>query len=163
MMRPEELRPGDCLVYRPSSLFGKLIAIKSWSNYSHVEMITDTTKLPFKAISARSEGVRYFSMNWMHIGAVMRPPSSFNLHDGLAWFDRSANGQRYDWFGILRFFTIGKQSTDHQFCSEVITRVYRHGGITLFEGQDADLVPPGWFVTLSRSDGFTQVWSDGKP
>lgn len=157
-MSPTQLRPGDCLIYRPSSLMGRLIAIKTWSPWSHVEMAVG----PGKAIGARSEGVGYYPTRMdKYLGMVMRPPDTFRITKALWWFDHYANGQAYDVLGLFRFFTFGKQSSDKQFCSELLTRVYRNAGVPeLFGCNDADLIPPGWYATLSEGYGFTQVWSD---
>jgi hypothetical protein len=155
-MIPTPLMPGDLLLYRPSSLFGRLISIKSWSRYSHCEVAVS----PGKSFSARADGVRYNPTRWDHLACVMRPdPARLDMTAGLKWFNEKAHGQAYDYYGILRFFTIGKQSMDKQFCSEVATRFYRNAGFPdLFHAQDADLVPPGWFATMAPE--FSLVWSD---
>lgn len=150
------VRPGDTIVYRPSNWIGRLIALKTWHNWSHVEMIVND----HKAIGARMEGVNYYPINLAHAGMVIQPPPSFNLQAALDWFDDKACGQAYDLFGLFRFFTWGKPSLDKQFCSELLTRAYRAGGVDIFAGQDADLVPPGWFATLAGGYGFTTVWKD---
>jgi hypothetical protein len=65
-------------------------------------------------------------------------------------------GQRYDWLGLLRFFTLGQQSTDKQFCSEHATRFYRAGGFEPFSKHyDADLVSPGHFLSSAK---FATHW-----
>ncbi len=153
-----QLHPGDCLLYRPSGWIGRLIALKTWSPWSHVELAIRQGK----TIAAREEGVNYYDTRWDHLGMVVRPPETFNLKAALDWFDAEACGQRYDLLGLFRFFTFGKQSLDKQFCSELLTRAYRAGGTPIFDGQDADLVPPGWFATMAGGYGFTTVWTDGR-
>ena len=37
---PDDLRPGDILFYSPSDLVGVLIAIKTWTWLSHVNMLS---------------------------------------------------------------------------------------------------------------------------
>jgi len=150
------LQPGDGLLYRPSGLIGRLIALKTWSPWSHVEMAIRQGK----TIAAREEGVNYYDTRWDHLGMVVRPPRTFDINTALDWFDDKACGQAYDLLGLFRFFTCGKQSLDKQFCSELLTRVYREGGVPIFNGQDADLVPPGWFATMAAGYGFTTVWKD---
>lgn len=113
-----------------------------------------------KAIGARMEGVNYYPISLDHAGMVIQPPPGFNLQAALDWFDECACGQAYDLFGLLRFFTFGTPSLDKQFCSELLTRAYREGGVPIFNGQDADLVPPGWFATMAGGYGFTTVWKD---
>lgn len=153
-----QLQPGDCLIYRPSSWIGRLIAIKSWSPWSHVEMAVG----PGKCIAARTEGCAYYETRMdKTLGMVVRPPSSFDLRRTLRWFDLYGNGQAYDLWGLLRFFTVGKPSTDKMFCSELMTRAYRQTMPDLFAGYDADLIPPGWYATLAMGYGFSKVWTDG--
>lgn len=149
-----KLIPGDALIYKPSSLLGRLIAIKSWMPYSHVEIYVGDGE----AVGARPEGVAKYPLRLADLAVVMRPnPEKFRMAGGIYWFDHYAKGQRYDVWGLFRFFTLGKQSTDKQFCSEMATRFYRNAGFpNLFHSIDADLVPPGYFVTLA--DDFTEVW-----
>lgn len=154
MERPV-IAPGDCLLYRPTDLIGKLICLKTWSPYSHCETYVGGGK----SIGARKEGVNLYPVRWDKLAMILRPdPGRLNLKAGMAWFDANAKGQAYDFLGLFRFFTWGKQSTDRQFCSELLTRFYRHAGFPdLFGINDADLIPPGWFATMA---GFRQVWSD---
>lgn len=153
------IRAGDVLLYRPAkgSLIGRLITIKTWSPYSHAEVVIGNGR----TISARSEGVHEFPMDWNRLGRIVRPTVPVDVDAAMRWFHDKAEGQRYDWFGLFRFFTIGKQSLTKQFCSEVVTRWLRAGGVDPFPGQDADLVPPGYYANLAQ--GFTLFWSDGKP
>jgi hypothetical protein len=150
---------GDLLLYRPHSLMGHLIALKSWSRWSHVEVVVG----PGVVVAARYDGgVRYYLATYEHLGMVLRPnPAKLNLAEGLFWFDGHARGQAYDLWGLFRFFTLGRPSMTRQFCSELATRIYRRSGFpTLFHRQDADLVPPGWFATLTDADDFRIEWSD---
>lgn len=148
------IQPGDCLVYSPSSVMGKLIARKSWFPYSHVEVAVDSNQ----AIGARQTGVDYYPLRLSELAVVMRPDySKFILEDGLEWFNLHARGIPYDYWGLFRFYMFGKPSLDKMFCSEMATGFYRNAGmIDLFHNVESDLVPPGWFVTLA--DGFKEVW-----
>lgn len=148
------IQPGDCLVYKPSSLMGRLIARKTWFPYSHVEVCVSDKQ----AIAARSEGVAYFPIRIdKYLAVVMRPTVNFELEDGLEWFNLHAKGQPYDYFGLLRFYMIGKAHPTKMFCSELATGFYRNSGMKdLFHNTESDLVPPGWFVTMA--DGFTEAW-----
>jgi hypothetical protein len=154
MSSPTPLKPGDCLLYRPTGFLGWAIATKTWMRWSHVEIAVK----PGMSIGARPEGVNYYTTRWSRLGAVMRPTQPVDVAKAMAWFDAKAKGQHYDVLGLFRFFTWGKQSTDKQFCSEMATRWYRAGGLEPFHGLDADLIPPGWFYTLA--DGFDRIWSD---
>jgi hypothetical protein len=150
-----DLLPGDCLVYKPSNLIGRLIARKTWLPYSHVEVVIDNKV----AIGARQEGVNYWPIRIDDALAVVTRPTdpAFKFADGRLWFDLHAKGQKYDVWGLFRFYLLGKPSADKMFCSEMATGFYRNAGMSnLFHKIETDLVPPGWFVTLA--DGFTEVW-----
>jgi hypothetical protein len=149
------IQPGDCLVYRPSNWIGRMIALKTWLPYSHVEICVDDNR----AIGARSGGVDYYPLRIdKYLAVVMRPDSSWlNLEDGLEWFNINARGIPYDYWGLLRFYTFGNPSLDKMFCSEMATGFYRNAGKSdLFHTISSDLVPPGWFVTMA--DGFKESW-----
>lgn len=151
-------QPGDCFVYKPTSLLGKLIAIKTWSPYSHVEVITR----PGESFGARTKGVSYNPIRFSGLRHVVRPnPEILRIEDGIKWFETFALGKEYDFLGLLRFFSLGKGSEKRYFCSELATQFYRHAGFPfLFHTQPADQVPPGWFVTLP--DDFKIIWSSGE-
>jgi len=161
------LEPGDCLLYSSGGPLPWLIKIKTWSPVSHVEVYRGGAK----SIAARKEGVRTYDLRRDGLFAILRPlDGPLDLTRSLAWFDEPFNqathsgvtGQRYDVWGLFRFFTIGKQSEDKQFCSEVATRFYRlaiakdgapfHPFATRW---DADLVSPGMFLA---SDEFWTAW-----
>lgn len=150
-----ELKPGDCLVYRPSNWIGKAIAIKSWLPYSHVEIVVDEKT----AIGARPDGCNYYPIRLdEYLAVVMRPyASAFDFELGKKWFELEAKGHPYDVWGLFRFYMIGKGAKDKWFCSELATKFYREANIAgLFHRQEDALVPPGWFVTMA--DGFAEVW-----
>lgn len=143
------LRPGDLLIYSRSAFFSRAIKIKTWSNYSHVETFLGGTKTHSARDSGKfwgkptpGTGVGVFEIDFDGLVLVRRPRDPFNFER--AWeYIKSVEGQRYDTFGIFRFFTIGKQSTDKQFCSEDATRLARAAGVHPFvKWLDADLVSP---------------------
>jgi hypothetical protein len=154
MSSPIPLKPGDCLLYRPVGIIGWTIATKTWHRWGHVEIAVK----PGVSIGARSDGVNYYPLRWAQLGAVLRPTQPIDIPKAMAWFEANAKGQAYDAWGLFRFFVIGKQSLDKQFCSEMATRWYRAAGMEPFHGMDADLIPPGWFFTLA--DGFERIWTD---
>lgn len=154
------LRPGDLLIYSRDSFFGRAIKIKTWSNYSHVETYIGGTKTHAARDSGKlwgkprpGTGVGVFDIQFDGLVLVRRPRDPFNL--AAAWdYMRKVEGQRYDVLGIFRFFTLGKQSTDKQFCSEDATRLARAAGVHPFvHWLDADLVSPrDLAVTIAYMD-----------
>lgn len=147
-----QLQPGDCLLYRGRGFFSWLIRVKTWSAVSHCEGVVS----PVEAVAARTHGVRRYPLTGAHLYAILRPLEPFDLKAAMAWFAEHANGQRYDTWGLLRFFLLGGPSLDKQFCSELLTRWYRAGGIHPFaDGYDADLTSPGMFLSSPK---FIELW-----
>lgn len=148
-----DLKPGDGLLYRSKGFWAALIRWKTWAPVSHVEVYMGYGL----AYAARDGvGVRSFPARHNDLFAVVRPLQSFNAAAATEWFNANAVGQKYDWFGLLRFYTWGKQSLDKQFCSEVATRLWRAGNVRPFaDGYDADLVSPGMVLS---SPAFWVFW-----
>lgn len=163
-IEPNELQPGDCILYRPQPLsrgfigwlFGRLIAIKTWNNISHVEIYVGDGM----SVAARDGvGVNRFVTRWHGMARVLRPACSVFMPDAMTWFG-GVRGQKYDWKGLLCFTLAVKQgSRDRMFCSEFATRFYRAGHIQVFGQYDADHVAPAQFL---MSDDFDEIFNDGK-
>jgi hypothetical protein len=148
------LQPGDCLLYRPTGILGRIIAIKTWHPVAHVEIAV----APGKAVAARDlRGVNLYPTRWSELAYVVRPTAPFDIKKAMEYFDE-VRGQPYDLFGLFRFFGKKGETTDKQFCSEFATRFYRAGGLDPFPGEPADLVPPFYFAGLT--DGFQVIWND---
>lgn len=144
-----EVQPGDILIYWNPSLLGYAIAFKTWHKVSHVALYIGDDK----SVEARLDGVNYYPTSYEGVIAVMRPTVTFNLGKALEWFEKGdllapegerviPRGQGYDWKGILGFLTQGPGKYLAQFCSELLTRLFRWGGIDLFPRADADKVAP---------------------
>lgn len=140
--------PGDILLYSPKGFYGWLIAVKTWHMISHVEIYIGfgTT------IAARSAGVNYYPLELNdRLAIALRPPvPPFDIKKALAWFNKNAKGQAYDWKGLLRFTSrkpyTGIVSEDAQFCSELGTRFLRNGDLPVFGLLDADSIAPFQFL-----------------
>ena len=163
----DSLLPGDVLLYSPSGLIPFLIRIKTWSRFSHCEVYLGSGL----SAAARIHGVKTYLLD-SSFTAILRPevPENFSLDITEAKkFHNSCIGQKYDTLGLFRFFTIGKQSEDKQFCSELATRICRHFLLMekgshrtvsfrpFAERWDADLVSPGMFYS---SPHFNLIWED---
>lgn len=147
------LHAGDVLLYASSGFWAWTIKVKTWSEVSHVEVVgPDATALA----SRDGSGVdTYYPIRLDGLYAVLRPRQTPDMAAAWQWH-RTVRGQKYDWWGLMRFFTIGQQSMHKQFCSEYATRLLRHAGIEPFApGYDADLVSPGMFLS---SPAFEEVW-----
>lgn len=146
--------PGDVLLYATrGSFWSWAIKVKTWSPVSHCELAgPDDTALA----SRDGKGVNtYYPRRERDLYAVLRPVQPLDMAAVWAWH-LTVRGQKYDWWGLMRFFTLGKQSMHKQFCSEYLTRALRHGGLEPFApGYDADLVSPGMFLA---SSAFSTIW-----
>lgn len=146
------IEPGDLLLYRGSGFFSKLICVKTWSQISHCSIYVGSAH----AVASRDgKGVEMYEVRTDGLAAILRPTLPVDLPTALGWFAAKAKGQRYDFLGLLRFFTLGEQSQDKMFCSEFAMRFYRAGGFEPFNADiDADLVAPGQFLYSPR---FTRI------
>lgn len=170
-LMPHELQPGDCLLYRPNSIMGWVIAVKTWTAISHVEIYTgDLTSVA----SRDGIGVARYPLRRSNLAYVRRPsckiPSTNIQHPekhqvpgldfarAMRWF-RTVNGQKYDWKGLLCFtLAVHQGSMDRMFCSEFATRWYRKAGFDALAPEiNADHVAPSEFV---QTPALKTVWSD---
>lgn len=157
MNLPDDLLPGDCLCYRPSSLFGWIIAVKTWNRISHVEGYFGRGW----SIGAREKGVDFYDFRRDHLARVLRPKKEFDMPVAQQWFQK-VKGQKYDFLGLLCFTLAVKQGAqDRMFCSEFMTRWYRAGNFhAIAPWIDADHVAPAQFL---QSTDFDMVWFDSLP
>jgi hypothetical protein len=154
-MTTTALKPGDVLLYRPTGIFGRIIALKTWHRISHVEVAV----APGQALASRdAKGVNDYPLRWAQLACVRRPIVPFDVDKAFAYF-KTVKGQGYDFLGLLAFFRTKRGKTNgKQFCSEFATNYYRAGGLEPFHGEDAAVIPPYYFETLA--DGFTTIWTD---
>lgn len=155
----EVILPGDCLVYRPTSPMGWVIAVKTWARAAHVEGYFGRG---WSVASRNGKGVNFYSVRVNGLCLVLRPKNPLNMPASMEWFHRFARGQKYDWMGLLCFTLAVRQGAqDRMFCSEFLTRWYRQGGFhPVAPWIDADHVAPAQFV---QSPEFLRIWNDGKP
>lgn len=157
------LEPGDVILYSGKSLLARLIKIKTFSRFSHIEFYAGRGV----CYASRLKGVNTYSFTSKDLACILRPIDDgygLDQYDVIP-FHSSCIGQAYDTLGLFRFFTLGKQSKDKQFCSEYVTRLCRKLRVkslysyTHFqpfsEYYDADLVSPGMFFS---SPHFKEVW-----
>ena len=151
---PVPIESGDVLLYAGHGLLSWLIKVKTWSDVSHAELANSGAS----AFASRDgTGVRTYAIDLSpgRLYAVLRPVAPLAM-DGVRAFHSRCLGQRYDVWGLFRFFTIGRQSHDKQFCSEYVVRLLRSGGLEPFTPQtDADLVAPGQFL---MSPMLSLIW-----
>jgi hypothetical protein len=150
-----QARQGDCLLYSPSDLFGWIIAVKTWSSRAcHVEVYIGNGE---SVASRNGIGVGVYPVRTSQLSEVRRPNRPFTYRNAMDWFYLKANGEKYDWLGLLVFWlAVRKGAMDRMFCSEFATRFYRHGGFSVVAPDwDADMVAPAQFLQTPAMD---TVW-----
>jgi hypothetical protein len=155
------LIPGDVLMFARDGFYNRLIRIKTWSRVSHCEVVSlggAYGAAPLVVASRNSQGVGQYQLDAHGLYCTLRPTSQrFDVEMAMDWFWRNANGQDYDWIGLLAFTSAKFQGKDNgrMFCSEFATRFLRAGGLDPFNGADADAIAPSDFLknsTFSRLD-----------
>jgi hypothetical protein len=154
-----ELFPGDCLLYfSAGSFLDWVIAFKTWSKVSHCEVYRGEGT---SVASRNGLGVNLYPVRWEGLAWVLRWDANcggtMDVPRAMRWFFKHAQGQRYDWLGLLVFYLAVKQGAPNKmFCSEFATRFYRAGGFKPFsEETDADRVAPAQFL---QSVAFLPAW-----
>lgn len=155
---PELLRPGDVLLYRGEGAFSQFIRLKTWSNYSHVEVYDGGG---YSLASRNGQWCDRFPTRYADLATVLRLcptlpgsgkpadpksgtpgmpglPTPFDIEAGREWFRSVARGQRYDWWGLASFANAKWQGRENGalFCSEFAARFFRMsiaGGLGLVD------------------------------
>jgi hypothetical protein len=148
------MEPGDCLLYSAKGLFGAAISVKTWHSTAHCEIYVGNC---CSAAARDGLGVDIYPVRGEQLQYILRPKLSMNISMALAWFIKQAQGQKYDWLGLLRFTWrkkyVFKGTDNRMFCSEFLTRFYRAGGFEPFSTcVDADDVAPFEFLTSPMLD-----------
>jgi hypothetical protein len=148
-----QLQCGDVLLYSGSGFFSRLIQMKTWSKYSHVEVFDCDDRC---VASRDGIGVGRYPFRVDGLRVILRPLPKFDPAPARLWY-ATVEGQPYDWFGLLAFTSAKRQGKNNwkMFCSEFATRFLRSGGIDPFNGYDADGIAPGEFM---KSPTFVVVW-----
>lgn len=160
MLVPEELRPGDILLYSPSDWMGMLIAIKTWTMLSHVEVYAGRGM----CFAARPQGVDLYRERIdKYLRFVRRPVmngKSFDLQTALDTM-RPTMGQPYEICGLFSFYLPWMhRHRATRVCSPQATAFLRAGGCEIFNPDlDADDVSPAQFWQTPHA---TTVWSRDK-
>jgi hypothetical protein len=156
---PYLYQPGDVLLYARQGIYNRLIQIKTWSRVSHVEIVSFPSVngyAPLVVASRNGIGVGQYQFDRAGLYCVLRPIAPFDHWAAMDWFWEHANGQGYDWLGLLAFFSAKLQGRENgrMFCSELATRFLRAGGVDPFNGYDADGISPGEFL---KSPAFRRI------
>lgn len=151
MTFPDDLLPGDVLLYSGTDVVSLLIRGKTWSRYSHCELYDGRGS----SLAARIPlGVRKYP--WLgDMSAVLRPVS-LNVNAARVYFNR-VNGAAYDYWGLMGFTDASLQgrANGQLFCSEFLVEALRAGGCDPFNGYPSDGIAPG---ELIKSPSLPVLW-----
>jgi len=157
----EFVQPLDVLLYRPSSLAGWMIAIKTWNKQtSHVEVVSYKSTERIETFTARGtvsqgedrkSGVQFYgdlASRVDRITYVLRPKREGRANAAYLWALTQAVGQGYDYVGLAVFALAAAQgSATKMHCGEAVTRYLRHADLYPFHhNADADLIAPATFL-----------------
>lgn len=145
------LLAGDVLLYKPASVFGWMIRIKTGSPVSHVEVYVGGGH---SVASRDGQGVGRYPLRTDNLGWVLRPTVPFWLNPAMDWFDQH-KGDPYGWLDLLDFFSLNVDGPG-QVCSPCATNFLRAGGVRVFGTFPAIRISPRDFLT---SELFTDVSS----
>lgn len=136
-MTPADLRPGDALLYRPSSIFGWLIRRHTGFPISHVEVYIGGGQ---SLASRDGIGTGRYPLRLAQLQKVCRPRVLFDTGQALAWFTAQPH-QPYGWLDLLDFFDFNVNGPGIV-CSPFATLVERAGGVNVFPGIPAQKIAP---------------------
>lgn len=141
MKLPDDLRPGDVMLYKPSGLYGWIIKVKTWHSISHVEVYHGGG---ISAASRDGKGVNFYPVRLDGLAYVLRPTIPFDKAKADA-FVSSMLGTPYGWLDLLDFVGI---SVDKKgiVCSPFATLDLRAAGIPVFNDEPANLIAPFEFL-----------------
>lgn len=154
-----EAKPGDVWLYSRTDVVSRLIAMKTWSRYTHVEIafVNRRKDSGLELFTSRiTDGVEFYPPDLSGLALVLRSRRPFNQVAATTWAN-SVVGQPYDLLGLSAFWFAELQGKENgrQFCSEACARVLRRGWIDLFPGADCDAIAPSYY---SHNPRIHVVW-----
>jgi uncharacterized protein YycO len=121
--------------------------VKTTAKVNHAEVYIGDSQV----VAARMTGTRIYGFTDENLYAVWRPEGTLQLGPAMEWFWSNANGTRYDFWGLMRFYLIGRPSDDTFICSELATAFLRAGGVDAFAPDyPASDIAPGAFLISPR-------------
>lgn len=136
------IQAGDVLLYRPTGLFGRVIALKTWHMIAHVEVSLGGGE---SVASRDGLGVGRYPHRSADLAHVLRPVLPMDLAAALRWF-RTVEGQPYGWVDLLAFIGLTADGPG-MVCSPFATEFLRAGGLPVFRSEPARFIAPFQFLT----------------
>jgi uncharacterized protein YycO len=166
------LRPRDFLcrigVYDGLSMVSRVIQWRTWSDVSHVSLITHhgltLESVPFRGV-VKHEGLDAYHRPGTKVD-IYRVEHAPALTARIVGFALMQEGKAYDWRGILGFLSrrAGAQNQDRWFCSEYVFEAFRQAGVDLLARVESYQVAPcdilrSPLLTYERTV-ITQGWTE---
>lgn len=145
-------KPGDCLLYKSTGFFGRIIALKTWHDIGHVEVYDG---FGHSWASRDGEGVGNYPFRESNLAWILHPTVPLNLSQGRIYGNETV-GTPYGWFDLLAFMGV-KRDGKGIVCSPFVTAFYRAAGWPLFPTDDVNCIAPFEFLTLVGS-GFQVIY-----
>lgn len=154
-MPPIDLEVGDVLFYSPSDLIGVLIAIKTWTWLSHVEVYHGSDRV----VAARRSGVDLYPVRLSNLVAIRRPLGSSKFSREGAWkavFPLIGKDYEESSFeSFLNPWCIHRKVS--RICSSIVTSYLRGGGVGCFNPDvPENKIAP---AQLWQTNDLYTVWS----
>lgn len=148
------LEVGDVLFYTPSDLVGVLIALKTWTWLSHVEVYDGEDRV----IAARLSGVSRYPVRTDHLVAIRRPAAygAFQQEKARAAVENLL-GKPYEVWAFESFINPWcRHRHVSRICSAVVTLYLRGGGVELFNPEvSQNKISP---AQLWQTNDLVRVW-----
>lgn len=152
-MDASDLKLGDCLLYRPKGIFGRIIQVKTWHNISHVEVYAN---FGMSFASRDGLGVNLYPWRDTELAWVLRPSKPLPNPEAGIRYAMGMEGTPYGWGNLLAFVGLPIKFPGIV-CSAFATEIYRHAGWNIFPTDASDDIAPFEFLTLV-GDGFDVVF-----
>lgn len=150
---PALLKPGDILLYGPSSIYGWIIKLKTWHPISHVE-IYDGNGMSWA--SRDGIGVNIYPFRSAQLAVVLRPTQPIDMVVAREWA-RHMVGVPYGWLDLLAFVG-SKKRFKGIVCSPFVCRFAKVGGLNLFGPEPCHFIAPFQFETTPL---VKPIWKAG--
>lgn len=138
MRIPDDLLPGDVLLYKRRGKFGWIISFVSNSSIAHVEVYEGDGK---SVASRDGKGVNRYPLRLDGLAYVLRP-ASFDLLSATKWFE-AVQGKKYGWIDLANFAMPDLVvDSEGMFCSEFAVGYLRTGGVSIAHKMPAVKVSP---------------------
>jgi cell wall-associated NlpC family hydrolase len=137
MLNTQSLRPGDVLLYKPTSRFGQMIVFHTGGPCSHAELYVGEG---LSLASRDGKGTGCYELRTADLGWVLRPTTPFSVEGARAWFNQTGH-QPYGWYDLLAFCGYPVNGAG-VVCSPYVVYLLRAGGVPVFKTIPPERIAP---------------------